>query len=167
MNSPFTEIPTKPERARLIESVTKEGAIHLGVNVANDPPSEIVKIIDATIVKIVFGQADPIPDTEEKDLVLGCLWGAQMVREFGWSWADIRFGDALDIAVVSPARDMVIYPFTFVGDCITKRCICTVELSFNMLLERKGETIFPENSYESVMMHIRHIVPPYTLEANG
>lgn len=167
MNPALTENPTEPERARLIEAVTKDGAIHLGVDVANDSPAHIVKIINETIVKLVFGEVAPIPDSEQKDLVLGCLWGSQMVREFGWSWVDIHFKDALDVAVVSPARDMAIYPFRFVGECIAKRCVCTVALSFNMLLERKGETIFPANSYENVMKHIRHIVPPYTLEANG
>ena len=62
---------------------------------------------------------------------------------------------------------MAIYPFTFVADCIAKRCVCTVALSFNMLLEKKGETIFPARSYENIMTHIRHIVPPYTLEEKG
>jgi len=90
-----------------------------------------------------------------------------MVREFEWSWTDIRVDGALDVAVVSPERDMAIYPFTFIADCLAKRRICTVELSFNMLVGRKGETIFPARSYESVMMHIQHIVPPYTLERTG
>lgn len=161
------ESPTDPERKRLLESVTKDAAGYLGVDLVNDTPVHIVKSVNSVIVRIVFGQPTPIPESEEKDLVLGCLWGAQMVREFDWSWADIRFGDALDVAVVSPERDMAIYPFTFVADCIAKRCICTVALSFNMLMERKGETIFEPKRYESLMTHIRHVVPPYELEPNG
>jgi hypothetical protein len=167
MNAALSESPTDPERADLIDAVTSEAAGYLEVDLASDSPASIVKAVDAVIVNLVFGKPHPIPESEEQDLVLGCLWGAQMVREFGWSWADIRLGDVLDVAVVSPARDMAIYPFTFVADCIAKRRVCTVALSFNMLLEKKGETISPARSYESVMTHIRHIVPPYTLEEKG
>jgi hypothetical protein len=164
MTAPISVSPADTERMRLIETVTKDAAGLLRLDSTADSPASIVKTIDAIIVDIVFGRSAPIPETEEKDLVLGCLWGAQMVREFGWSWADIRSGSALDVAVVSPASDMVIYPFTFVDECIRKIRICTVELSFNMLRERKGETIFQQGGYEDVMAHIRHIVPPYTLE---
>jgi hypothetical protein len=164
MNAALSESPTDPERARLIEAVTAEAATYLDLDMARDSPVHIAKVVDSVIVKIVFGETHPIPEGEEHDLVLGCLWGAQMIREFGWTWADIRIEDALDVAVISPARDMAIYPFTFVAECLAKRCICSVALSFNMLLERKGEVIFPPKSYESVMTHIRHIVPPYTLE---
>jgi hypothetical protein len=151
---------------RLIEAVTKDAAGFLGVDPVKASPATIVKKIDAAILQIVFGEATSIPKEEEPDLVLGCLWGAQMVREFGWAWADIRVGDGLEVAVVSPDRDMAIYPFTFVADCLAKRRICTVELSFNMLIERKGQTIFQPKSFENVVMHIQHIIPPYALEAN-
>lgn len=164
MNAPLSVGPTDPERMKLIDAVTSDAVGFLGVDSATDAPTDIVKKIDAVIVDLVFGRPTPIPDTEEKHLILGCLWGAQMVREFGWSWADIRSGGALDVAVVSPSKDMVIYPLTFVAECIRKNRICTVELSFNMLRERKGETIFQAAGYEDVMAHIRHIVPPYALE---
>jgi hypothetical protein len=164
MSPSLSASPADPERLRLIKAVTKDAAAYLGVDPAKDSPANVVAVVDAAIVQIVFGKPDPIPEKEEKNLVLGCLWGAQMVREFGWSWADIRLGEALDVAVVSPERDMAIYPFTFVADCIAKHRVCTVALSFNMLLERKGETVFQPMAYENVMMHIQHIVPPYTLE---
>ena len=164
MSTPLSVGPMDAERMKLIEAVTSDAAGFLGVDPALDSPADVVKKIDAVIVDLVFGRPVPIPEPEEKHLVLGCLWGAQMVREFGWSWADIRSGDALDVAVVSPSRDMVIYPLTFAAECIRKLRICTVALSFNMLRERRGETIFQVDGYEDVMSHIQHIVPPYTLE---
>lgn len=164
MTAPLSVGATDPERMKLIEAVASDANGFLGVDPAKDSPAAIVKKIDATIVDIVFGKPGPIPDSEEKHLVLGCLWGAQMVREFGWSWADVRSGGAVDVAVVSPAGDMLIYPLTFTAECIGKQRVCTVELSFNMLRERRGETIFQPDGYENVMMHIRHIVPPYALE---
>ena len=167
MNASFHESPTDPERSRLIDVVTQEAAAYLSVDPVRDIPAHIVEIINEVIVKIVLEEPQPIPESEEQDLVLGSLWGSQMVREFGWSWVDFHVDGILDVAVVSPTRDMAIFPFTFIADCLAKRCVCTVALSFNMLLQRKGEIIFEPNSYDSVMTRIRHIVPPYTLEPRG
>jgi hypothetical protein len=167
MSTPPSENPPNLERIRLIKAVTNDAAGFLGVDPVNGSPDAIVQKIDATIVEMVFGRATSIPADEEPDLLLASLWGAQMVREFGWAWVDMQFDDGVDAAVVSPERDMVIYPFTFVAECLAKRRICTVELSFNMLVGRKAEMVFPPKSYEDVMMHIHHIIPPYTLEEIG
>lgn len=161
---PPTESAPDSERQRLIAAVAQDAADFLGLNAQQDPPAKIVKAVNETIVKIVFGETVPIPEGEEPALLLGCLWGNQMVRELQWSWANIQLAESEDVAIVSPSRDMAIYPFTFVGACIEKRCICTVELAFNMLVEREGEAVYEPGSYEDVMQHIHHIVPPYTLE---
>jgi hypothetical protein len=152
----------------LIEAVTRDAAGVLGVDLVKDSPDDIVRKIDATIVEMVFGRPTSIPkEEEEPDLLLGCLWGAQMVREFGWAWADMQFPDGVDVAVVSPERDIAIYPLTFVAECLAKRRVCTVELSFNMLSGRRAEMVFPPKSYEDLMMHVMHIIPPYTLDEIG
>ncbi|QEG02810.1 hypothetical protein Mal15_69310 [Stieleria maiorica] len=95
-------------------------------------------------------------------MLLGCLWGAQLVRELNWEWCEIHFDDGLDVALVSPARDMVIFPFTFINSCLEKQVVCTVELSFNILIERTPE--YDTGSYLNLMDYVHHIVPPYTLE---
>lgn len=164
MNTEIRESPPDSERQGLIDAVTGDAARYLGVDLPKHTPKDIVRVVNDTVTKLVFGEDVPIPKTEEPDLLLGCLWGAQMLREFQWTWVNIHRNDSLDIAVTSPSRDMVIYPFTFVAACIAKRCICTVELSFNMLLERKDTAVFQKGAYEDVMAHVRHIVPPYTLE---
>jgi hypothetical protein len=164
MKNDITESPTDTERSQLISSVTQDAAKYLNLDLEQNTPIEIIKAVNEAITKTVFGESVPIPENEEQDLILGCLWGAQMVRELQWSWADIHVGNSLDIAVVSPSRDMAIYPFTFVADCIGKRRICTVELAFNMLIERKDAPVFTPGTYENVMMHVKHIVPPYALE---
>ena len=163
----ITDSPCDPKRQQLINTVTKDAAGFLDLDLSTASPAEVVKKVDSVIVRIVFGEPQPVPETEEKHLILGSLWGAQMVKEFGWAWADVRNGEAIIVGVVSPQKDMVIHPFNFVADCIAKRCVCTVELSFNMLLEKKGAAVFSPGSYENVMLHIHHIVPPYTLEAKG
>lgn len=163
----LSDSPCDLERQRLIDTVTTDAANFLGVDLSSASSASIVSRIDEVIVRLVFGQPQPIPESEEKHLILGALWGAQMVREFGWAWADVRSGEAVRVGVVSPKREMVIYPFDFVVDCIQKRCVCTVELSFNMLREKKDLAAFAVGSYENVMALIHHIVPPYTLETKG
>jgi hypothetical protein len=164
MNNDIRESAPNSERQGLIEAVTNDAIGHLGVNLSGNTPKEIVSTVNDAVTKLVFGEDLPIPNTEDPDLLLGCLWGTQMVREFEWVWVNIHRGESLDIAVASPTRDMVIYPFSFVGACIAKQCICTVALSFNMLVERRDAPVFPEGSYEDVMAHVHHIVPPYALE---
>lgn len=166
-SAPSAEIPPAAERAELIQRVVKEAAAFLCVDSEHDTPAHIVKVVDEVIVRLVFGENTALSDQEERHLLLGSLWGQQMVREFGWQWADIRFEGALDVAVVSPKRDMAIYPFTFVAGCLGRRHVCTVELSFNMLRERKRDVVFQSYSYEDIMQHIRHIVPPYVLESDS
>ncbi len=167
MQSQVSESTPDPERQELIDAVTRDAASYLGLDLVQATPGECVAAVNEAVTKLVFGEAVPFPEDEEPHLLLGCLWGAQMVREFQWEWVNIRAGDIGDVAVASPSRDMVIFPFTFVQACIQKRRICTVELSFNMLLERKGEVIFHPAAYEDMMGHIHHIVPPYTLEAEN
>lgn len=164
MQHPHSESIPDAERQGLIDSVTREAASYLGLDLNQNTPVEIVTAVNETIVDLVFGRETPIPNSEDPAIVLGCLWGSQMIREMGWSWINLHFDGFMDVAVVSPSRDMAIYPFTFAGECIGKLHICTVALSFNMLRERKGEAIFPPDSYQDVMSQIRHIVPPYTLE---
>ncbi len=164
MSEAIRESAPDSERQGLIEAVTEDAARYLGLHPFRNTPKEIVGAVNDTVTKLVFGERVPFPAAEEPKLLLGCLWGAQMLRELQWTWVNVHRGKSVDIAVVSQSRDMVIYPFTFIASCIAKRHICTVLLSFNMLLERRSSPVFPEGTYEDVMAHVRHIVPPYTLE---
>jgi len=163
MSRPPEESPPNAERQELIASVTRDAATYLGMDLERHSAKQIVTEVNDVIMELVFSEATPIPDSEQPDILLGCLWGSQMVRELGWSWANLQFEDYTEVAVVSPSRDMAIYPFTFVGRCIAKQCICTVALSFNMLVQRRTEQVYPPGTYEDVMELIHHIVPPYTL----
>jgi hypothetical protein len=163
MPTPLEESSPDEKRRELIASVTRDAAAYLSLDLGRNSAKDIVTEVNHVIMELVFGEATPIPDSEQADVLLGCLWGSQMVRELGWSWANLQFDSYMDMAVVSPSRDMAIYPFTFVGRCIAKQCICTVALSFNMLRERGAEAAYPPGSYEDVMGQIHHIVPPYTL----
>ena len=160
---PLRESKTEEERMQLIEATSTDAANFLGVRFEKHSPKEIITRIDKAVVAMVFDEPTRIPSTEDSDILLGALWGSQIVKGLGWHWADIHFDQGMDVAVVSPKRDMIIYPFTFVSLCTSKQKICTIELSFNMLRERKDEMIYEENGYVDIMDHITHIVPPYEL----
>ena len=151
------------ERMELIEATAEDAARYLGLRFEKHLPDYIVEKIDRTVVELVFEVPSLIPDTEDAGMLLGALWGTQLVRELDWQWVNLHRGKKLDVGVASETRDKVIYPFTFVEMCLAKQRICTIELSFNMLRERAEEFTFEPRSYESIMEGITHIVPPYEL----
>jgi len=159
-----TESTPDRERLDLIDAVTIDAAQLLGIDLSNDPPQAIMTKVNDAIVALVFGEATPVSQDENAHLLLGALWGAQMARQFHWYWADVVIDDTCnEVAMISPNKKMIIFPFSFVGACINKQCICTVLLAFNMLLaDRIGD--IPAGSYENIMLQIHHIVPPYMLE---
>jgi hypothetical protein len=155
-------LPDK-ERRDLITAVINDAAAQLEVDPNNDTPESIVTRVDEAIVAMALGNPTPVAQDERPDLLLGCLWGAQMARQFNWYWANVVVNDSIDeVAMISPKQEMIIFPFSFVGACIQKQCICTVLLTFNMLLANKLGEIEP-GAYEAIMLRICHIIPPYVL----
>ena len=152
----------------LIDAVARDAAQYLGLSLKVNTPLEIIEKVNAIITNLVLDQPIDIPEGEEPDLLLGCLWGAQMQREFNWYWADVVIdNDVKEIAIVSPQQEMIIFPLSFVGACIQKQCICTVLLAFNMLMKKEGFDELKPSEYENIMLNIHHIVPPYSLQQIG
>jgi hypothetical protein len=159
----ITESRPDEERLTLLGLVTQEAADYLGLSLDTNSPEQIVAAVNDCVRAIKKDEGPAFPEDAEVDLLLGCLWGSQLVRAFGWEWANITFhehGDSTAVGVVSPTRDMAIYPFHFVCGCIENRATVTILLSFNMLKERLGVPTYPDCSYENVMDHVHHIVPP-------
>jgi hypothetical protein len=123
--------------------------------------------VNESIVDLIFERPTPLSESENVELLLGALWGAQMSRQFQWYWADVVIDDEFnEVAMISPNREMIIFPFSFTAACIEKQCICTILLAFNMLLAKDGMGEISPGTYENIMLNIHHIVPPYTLEPN-
>ncbi len=151
------------ERANLLNLVAQDAAAILGVSLETNSPDEIVAAVNDCARAIKRGEGPAFPEDSEVDLLLGCLWGSQLIRVLDWEWINITFHDHDDsqaVGVVSPKRDMAIYPFHFIHGCIENAATVTILLSFNMLRERAGAPTYPERSYENVMDHVYHIVPP-------
>jgi len=152
------------KRQSLIQSVIEDAAELLEVNLSEDLPVEIMKKVNDAILAIIFDKPTPITKEDNPDLMLGSLWGAQMARQFNWYWADVLLDDSIkELAMISPNKEMIIFPFSFVGACLDKQCISTVLLAFNMLLENDRIGEIEPGTYENIMLNIHHIVPPYDL----
>lgn len=161
----IVELEQTQERKELIDAVTHDAAQILDVDLENDPPQEIMKMVNETITNLVLNKPNPLNDHENKDLLLACLWGSQMQRHFNWYWADVTIDQNIkEVAMISPKQEMIIFPFSFVSACINKKCICTVLLFFNMLNKHSDFDQLEEGEYYNVMLDIHHIIPPYTLE---
>jgi len=158
----ITESAFDEERAALISLVTSDAANLLKVSLEDDTPEIIVSAVDEVVYSTQKGNPLEIPEGEDPDLLFGCLWGSQLVKALNWSWVNIDFNDEQDsksIAVVSPTRDMVIYPFDFVSSCLGNRNEVTIMLSFNMLKEKADSQTYDDCSYMDIMPLIYHIVP--------
>lgn len=155
------------ERMTLINGVANEAATLLGVGIATDSPRAIVARVNEVMVDLVFEKATPVSEDDNPDLLLGALWGTQMARQFGWYWADVIVDDQFnEVAMISPNQEMIVFPFSFTSAILQRQCICTVLLAFNMLLEDDQIGAIPPKTYDNIMLRIRHIVPPYTLEVD-
>ena len=123
---------------------------------------EITGAINESLRQCQKGHWPEIDPNDDLCLMLGSLWGQQLVREFGWLWIGVEVqnrGSDRHVGVASPDRSYIIYPFRFVEDCLTKGVPVTVSLAFDLLKDGQKIPERPERAFEDVMKSIGHIVP--------
>lgn len=157
----ISEREISEEHASLIKQVSQGAASFLEIDLESASTESIVEKVDDFIHGLQHEHVTP-PEGEEVEIFFGCLWGEQLVREFGWEWADVTFhehGDVKALGVFSPDRSLAIYPFHFIIGCLENEAPVTILLAFNIL--RDGERVpeLPPRGYENVMDHVHHIVP--------
>ena len=123
---------------------------------------DIVKAVDQCVYDLQQGQGPKFGAADEPDLVLGSLWGQQLVREFSWQWAAVTFhehDDAKAVGVFSPDRALAIYPFHFIYGCLENGAEVTIMLAFNLLVDGSKVPPLAPGTYENVMDNVHYIVP--------
>lgn len=156
-----TEEPIDPELLDTLAQAAGEGAELARIGVDADP-AVIVAAINDFVRHEQDEPVEGIDNWDDRALPLGCLWGLQVVRRFGWEWANVTLhehGDVKALGVFSPDRSLAIYPFYFLFGCLENKVTVTILLAFNMLVEGKLPPL-PPNGYENVMEGVHHIVPP-------
>jgi hypothetical protein len=137
----------------------------LGADLAKADPPTVVEAIDDFAYRWQRGETPPndvVEDSEAARLIMGSLWGEQLIKQFAWQWARVTFHDHCDsvaIGVFSPDRSLAIYPHDFMRACLNDKNVdVTVMLAFNML---QAGTIpkMESKSYTNVMDGVHRIVP--------
>jgi hypothetical protein len=136
----------------------------LGLSDVAADAATVVEAIDAFAFRWQGGDPGATALTKDLDarLILGSLWGEQLIRQFEWEWLKITFhGDQEFVAfgVFSKDRAMGIYPLDFMLHALSDRGVdVTVMLSFNMLRARSLPALEP-NGYVNLLDRVRRIVP--------
>ncbi len=146
-----------------IQGCASDALTLLGAHLEGAEPAAVVAAVDDFAHRWQKGDrppSDEIKDTEQARLLLGSLWGEQLLRRFGWRWARVSFSDdSFAFGVVSPDSSLAVYPFDFLLGCLANPGVdVTVALSFNMLLSG-GVPAMPPRSYTDVMAGVHRIVP--------
>jgi hypothetical protein len=155
--------PPSDEVMGSIRGCASDALAVLGPEFASADPPAVVEAVDAFAYRWQRGDrppADVVEDTEQARLFFGSLWGEQLVRQFGWEWARVNFGDgSFTFGVVAPDRSLAIYPLDFMLGCMQDPGVdVTVALAFNMLIAGSVPKM-PRRSYTNVMDGVHRIVP--------
>lgn len=156
-----TEHPLDPKITASLGGAATEGAALLEVSM-DAAPKTIVEAINAFIADPPADGPAKVDYWEERALPLGCLWAAQMIREFGWTWATVIQHDHADykaVGLFSPDRSLAIYPFHYIYGCFENKVYPAILLAFNMLKDGKIPAL-PPKGYINLMDGVRHVVPP-------
>ena len=136
----------------------------LGLHWESASPNALVEAVDTFVYEWQKGNRPPVDPQIDLPLMLGSLWGQQLVRAFGWEWTGVTFPDetkkmAQGIGVVPPDRSMLILPFNFIYQCMDHGMPVTILLSFNMLADGSRIPAFPEGAFYNIMQDIQYIIP--------
>lgn len=160
----ISEQPVPDEIMASINGCAADGRQMLGLSEGADPAT-LVSAIDDFAYRCQKGDRPPpevIEDADLARLVLGSLWGEQLVKQFHWEWAQATFhdhGDSTAFGVFSPDRSLAVYPLEFMLGCLQNPDVdVTVMLSFNMLSEGKIPKM-KAKSYTNLMDGVKRIVP--------
>jgi len=158
----ITEHAIDSETLESIAGCAIDAAEMLHLDLESLTAAEIVNAVDNCVFSLQKGGGPKIPEVADPALTLGSLWGQQLVRELGWTWANVTFHkheDSQAVGVFSPDRALAIYPFHFIWGCLENDASVTILLAYSMLKDGSRIPSLPTNAFENVMDNVHHIVP--------
>jgi len=158
----ITDEAVDEETMASIKACAVDGASLLKIDSAVLSSDEIVDAIDHGVVKLQKSGGLPVSEEEDPAVLLGSLWGYQLVQTFGWQWTIVTFrehNNTQAIGVLALDRSLAIYPFHFIMGCLENDAPVTIQLAFNILKDQTRIPPLPPNGYENVMEHAHHPEP--------
>lgn len=125
------EIPA--DQIQVIKGASEEAAEYLRLT-GQETAKEVVRYIASAVTHL---REHPLVKDEESRhaAMLGALFGEQVVRTYGWSWAQVG-DERMAYAVVAPDKSVYIEPLQYVWQLLLdKDKDSTVLLLFNMLAD--------------------------------
>src|SRR5262249_46051694 len=102
----MSDQPLNEETMASIHGCANDALQVLGPKCASPDPATVIKAVDKFAHDWQKGKrpsTDVVEDTEQARLIFGSLWGEQLVKQFGWEWAQVNFSDdSVAFGVVSP-----------------------------------------------------------------
>src|SRR5438046_10732205 len=92
----MSDEPLNDETMASIHGCANDALQVLGRKYAAADPATVIEAVDKFACRWQKGKrpsTDVVEDTEEARLVFGSLWGEQIVKQFGWEWVQVNFGD--------------------------------------------------------------------------
>ena len=129
-------VPVDAEVRSDIDAFAGRGLSRLGVGV-DAPPDEVVELLQAHLAAVASGKSKlGARQRTTVQMELGCAWGEQLHRAFGWQWARVAVPAGGGLALVSPDRALAHYPFDAVAPWLKRRAGSpALLLLFNMIAE--------------------------------
>ena len=127
-------------------------------------PVKVAEAVDSYVAKTqqeLIAGARMLGEEEATFLALqlGCLYGQQAVKEFGWSWTCLVNGENENYAVVNSDRSLALLPTYFIRECFEQPGMdCTLLLAFNMVSAKRFSDV-AARGYHDVLGHVVRIVP--------
>ena len=151
------------EKTRVdIQTCTQNAIAILEVDVSDITPTGLVSVMDRFIHQWQQGHQPVVCDVDDLSLAMGSLWGEQLVKQFGWYWAEVTFPEHPEtpaIGVLSPDRSLAIYPFHFLQQCLKHAAPVTIRLAFEILLDGSRVPRIAADTFENVMDNVHHKPP--------
>lgn len=116
----------------VVKGATDEATRYLRL-MGRETPKEVVERITSAVTYL---REHPLVKDEESRhaVMLGALFGEQVVYAYGWAWAQVGTAERMAFAVVALDRSVYIEPLQFVWQyLIDKERDITLLLTFNML----------------------------------
>ena len=117
----------------LIQGSVTEGLDELGLS-GQEAPLDIVKKIDAEVVRLRQSTTFTKDEPPEEAAMLGSLWGQQICRAYGWRWGLVYYRAKTIISVIAPEDTHYVAPLQTVWESLVGASpTSNLTLKFNML----------------------------------
>lgn len=149
------ERPLPPNIQQEIRQHMADAGLMVRVEPGEDTPGAIIAAIDVFLGKWQAGERPDVDEDDDLALMLGSLWGQQVVEALGWEWASMTLPGkrkpVVVIGVFSPDRAAALYPFHAVRAGLDKGAPVAVRRVFSMLMEGAKLHGLPARGYKNVM----------------